>query len=122
VGATEDGYLRVDRRAVAAEAHLDGKFVLRTSDQRLTAAEVALGYKQLLEVKRGWRDLKHHLDLRPVYHHKEDGIRAHVVLCWLSLVRDQQLCRVLVTNSAEFPGGESHLTTAGPPLRVVGSW
>ncbi|MHB8395422.1 MAG: IS1634 family transposase [Candidatus Dormibacteria bacterium] len=86
VGATEDGYLRVDRRAVAAEAHLDGKFVLRTSDQRLTAAEVALGYKQLLEVERGWRDLKHHLDLRPVYHHKEDRIRAHVVLCWLSLL------------------------------------
>ena len=37
-------------------------------------------------------------------------------------VRDQQLCRVLVTNSAEFRGGESYPTTAGPPLRVVGSW
>ncbi|MGH9071707.1 MAG: IS1634 family transposase [Acidimicrobiales bacterium] len=84
--ATKDGHLAIDRRAVAAEAHLDGKFLLRTSDQRLTAEEVALGYKQLLEVERGWRDLKHHLDLRPVYHHKEDRIRAHVVLCWLSLL------------------------------------
>ncbi len=86
VAATEDGYLGVDRRAMAAEAHLDGKFVLRTSDRRLSAEEVALGYKQLLEVERGWRDLKHHLDLRPVYHPKEDRIRAHVVLCWLSLL------------------------------------
>lgn len=83
---TEKGLLRIDRAAVAAEAKLDGKFLLRTSDPTLSAAEVALGYKQLLEVERAWRDMKTTLELRPVYHHKEARIRAHVLLCWLALL------------------------------------
>ncbi|MGH3421089.1 MAG: IS1634 family transposase, partial [Streptosporangiaceae bacterium] len=83
---TAGGRLRVDRAAVAREAHLDGKFLLRSSDPTLSAADIALGYKQLLQVERGWRDLKTTLELRPVYHRKEDRIRAHVVLCWLALL------------------------------------
>jgi hypothetical protein len=83
---TGTGLLRIDRAAVNAEAHLDGKFLLRTSDTTLSAADIALGYKQLLEVERGWRDMKSTLDLRPVYHRLEERIRAHVVLCWLALL------------------------------------
>ena len=83
---TKAGLLRIDRAAVAADAHLDGKFLLRTSDPTLSAADVATGYKQLLEVERGWRDMKTTLELRPVYHRREDRIRSHVLLCWLSLL------------------------------------
>lgn len=83
---TTHGLLRIDRAAVAAEEKLDGKFLLRTSDPSLSAAEVATGYKQLLEVERAWRDMKTTLDLRPVYHRKEERIRAHVLLCWLALL------------------------------------
>ena len=85
---TKTGKLRIDRAAVNAEAHLDGKFLLRTSDPTLTAEDVALGYKQLLEIERAWRDMKTTLDLRPVHHRKEDRIRAHVLLCWLALLLD----------------------------------
>jgi transposase len=42
------------------------------------------GYKQLLEVERGWRDMKTTLALRPVFHRLEDRIRVHVILCWLA--------------------------------------
>jgi hypothetical protein len=52
----------------------------------MTAEDIALGYKQLLEVERGWRDMKQVIDLRPVYHRKEERIRAHVLLCWLALL------------------------------------
>jgi len=45
-----------------------------------------LGYKQLLEVERSFRTLKGPLSLRPVYHSKDDRIRSHVLLCWLSLL------------------------------------
>jgi hypothetical protein len=83
---TAGGLLRVDRAAVAREAHLAGKFLLRSSDPSLTAEEIALGYKQLLQVERGWRDMKTTLELRPVYHRKEERIRAHIVLCWLALL------------------------------------
>jgi len=78
--------LRIDRGAVSSEAHLDGKFLLRTADPTMTAEDVALGFKQLLEIERGWRDMKTTLDLRPVRHRKEDRIRAHVILCWLALL------------------------------------
>jgi Transposase DDE domain len=83
---TPGGLLRVDQAAVAAEERLDGKFLLRSSDPTLSAEDIALGYKQLLEVERGWRDMKSTLDLRPVYHHLERRIRAHVLLCWLALL------------------------------------
>ena len=52
----------------------------------MTAEDIALGYRQLLEVERGWRDMKQVIDLRPVYHRKEERIRAHVILCWLALL------------------------------------
>jgi Transposase DDE domain len=83
---TPTGKLRIDRAAVAREAKLDGKFLLRTSDETLTPADLAQGYKALYEAERGWRDLKHTIDMRPAYHRREDRIEAHVQLCWLALL------------------------------------
>jgi Transposase DDE domain len=83
---TPGGLLRIDAGKAKAEENLDGKYLLRTSDPAMTAEDIALGYKQLLEVERGWKDLKQVIDLRPVYHRKEERIRAHVILCWLALL------------------------------------
>jgi transposase len=83
---TPGGLLRIDAAAIKAEENLDGKYLLRSSDPKLPAEDIALGYKQLLEVERGWRDMKQVIDLRPVYHRKEERIRAHVILCWLALL------------------------------------
>jgi hypothetical protein len=94
---TTTGLLRIDRAAAAREAHYDGKWLLRTSDPTLTPADLAAAYKQLLAVERGWRDCKSSLGLRPVYHHREDRIRAHVQLCWLALL----LIRVAETATGD---------------------
>jgi hypothetical protein len=83
---TPGGLLRIDAARAKAEENLDGKYLLRTSDPKMTAEDIALGYRQLLEVERGWRDMKQVIDLRPVYHRKEERIRAHVILCWLALL------------------------------------
>ncbi len=83
---TPGGLLRPDAARAKAEENLDGKYLLRTADPKLPAEDIALGYKQLLEVERGWRDMKQVIDLRPVYHRREDRIRAHVTLCWLALL------------------------------------
>ena len=83
---TPGGLLRTDAAKASAEENLDGKYLLRTADPKLSAEDIALGYKQLLEVERGWRDMKQVIDLRPVYHRKEERIRAHVILCWLALL------------------------------------
>jgi hypothetical protein len=73
---TAGGLLRIDRARVTAEQKLDGKFLLRFADAKISAEDIALGYTQLLEVERGWRDMKQITDLRPVYHRLEDRIRA----------------------------------------------
>jgi Transposase DDE domain len=83
---TPCGLLRIDRGAITREARLDGKWLLRTSDMTLTPDDLAAAYKQLLAVERGWRDMKGALGLRPVFHHREDRIRAHIQLCWLALL------------------------------------
>jgi len=83
---TPGGLLRMDAGKARAEENLDGKYLLRTSDPKMTAEDIALGYRQLLQVERGWRDMKQVIDLRPVYHRKEERIRAHVILCWLALL------------------------------------
>jgi transposase len=83
---TPTGRLVIDRAAIRAEARLDGKYLLSTSDPDLTAEDVALGYKNLQEAERGFRDLKSTLELRPVFHRLEGRIRAHVLLCWLALL------------------------------------
>ena len=83
---TTTGLLRIDHKAIKTESHLDGKWLLRTSDPTLTPGDLAAAYKQLLQVENGWRDMKGHLGLRPVFHHREDRIRAHVQLCALALL------------------------------------
>ena len=83
---TPGGLLRTDAAKIKAEENLDGKYLLRCSDPKLPAEDIALGYKQLTEVERGWRDLKQVIDLRPACHRKEQRIRAHVILCWLALL------------------------------------
>jgi Transposase DDE domain len=92
---TPGGLLRVDAAAVKAEQKLDGKYLLRTTDPHMSTQDIALGYKQLYEVERGWRSMKTSLDLRPVYHRLEERIRAHVILCWLALL----LVRVTETTT-----------------------
>jgi hypothetical protein len=52
---TPGGLLRVDAGKIKAEGNLDGKYLLRTSDPKMSAEDIALGYKQLLQVERGWR-------------------------------------------------------------------
>ena len=72
LSVTPGGLLRADRARAKAEENLDGKYLLRSADPHMTAEDIAAGYKQLLEVERGWRDMKSVLDLRPVYHRLEE--------------------------------------------------
>jgi hypothetical protein len=83
---TPGGLLRTGKARITSGENLDGKYLLRCSDPRMTTEDIAPGYKQLLEVERGRRDMKQVIDLRPVCHRREERIRAHVILCWLALL------------------------------------
>jgi transposase len=94
---TKAGRLVLDREKIAAEERLDGKYLISTSDPGLSAEDAALGYKQLLQAERSFRDLKGTLALRPVFHSKEERIRAHILICFLALM----IVRVAETRSGE---------------------
>lgn len=82
----KNGELRIDQAKVKDDAKLDGKHLISSSNDELSAEQLAQGYKQLLEVERSFRTMKTTLDIRPVYHTKDERIRSHVLLCWLSLL------------------------------------
>jgi len=82
----KSGKFKIDLAKVKQEEALDGKYLLSTSDESLSVEDLALGYKQLLEVERAFRTLKSSLSLRPIYHSKDDRICSHVLICWLALL------------------------------------
>lgn len=83
---TKTGELRLNKAKVRAEEHLDGKYLISTSDDNLSVEDIVLGYKQLFEIERVFRDMKHLLDIRPVYHRLPERIKSHVLLCWLAML------------------------------------
>jgi len=73
--------------AIAAEAALDGLYVIRTSlsAAQLDAAATVAAYKSLANVERAFRSMKTvDLHVRPVFHYNTERVRAHVLLCMLA--------------------------------------
>ena len=75
---------RIDEAKVAEEARYDGKWILRTNTD-LSAAQVALKYKQLWTVETIFRTMKSQLHTRPIFHKTDDTIRGHVFCSFLAL-------------------------------------
>lgn len=69
------GELVIDRAKVREEEKLDGKYLPSTTDPDLSAEEVALVYKQLCEMERGFRTLRHTLELRLLHRRLPERIR-----------------------------------------------
>lgn len=85
---------RIDADKVEYESRFDGKWVLTTNTD-LSAAKVALKYKELWQVERVFRDVKSLLETRPVYHQRDENIRGHVFCSFLALVLRKELERRL---------------------------
>ena len=89
----DDGFeFSVETQKVASEAALDGIYVIRTSvaEERLSADDAVRSYKSLSQVERAFRSIKTvDLKVRPIHHHLESRVRAHIFLCHAGL-----LCRM----------------------------
>jgi len=78
---------RIDEKRVAAEAALDGIYVIRTSlpAEYCDAEDTVRSYKRLSQVERAFRTMKGiDLKVRPIRHHLENRVRAHIFLCMLA--------------------------------------
>jgi Transposase DDE domain len=86
IGPSRFSYRR-DEDKIAAEAALDGIYVIRTSvdASTLDAAAAVTAYKDLKHVERDFRITKaDDLDLRPIHHYLADRVRGHVLICMLA--------------------------------------
>jgi hypothetical protein len=121
-----DGVFAYRRRAeaIAAEAALDGLYVVRTSvsAERLDAAGAVETYKRLAAVERDFRALKgDDLEVRPIFHYREDRVRGHLFLCFLAAYVRWHLEAAwapLLFRDEEPPGRDD---AVGPPGRSEGA-
>ena len=77
----------LDNELIERERLFDGCYIIRTDIEadNMSAEEAVAGYKSLAGVERAFRNLKTvSLEIRPIYHKKDDRIRAHVFICMLS--------------------------------------
>lgn len=95
-----DGHFQYERneKSIREEEALDGIYIIRTSESqdRLSSEEAVRSYKSLSEVERAFRCLKGlDLRIRPIFHHREDSVRAHVFLCMLAYYVEWHLRKAL---------------------------
>jgi hypothetical protein len=83
-----DGVFAYERKTeqINAEASLDGLYAIRTTlpAQTLAAAAAVRAYKQLKMAERAFGTMKDTIEIRPIHHHLETRVRAHVFLCMLA--------------------------------------
>jgi hypothetical protein len=86
-----------DPERIEDEAALDGIYVIRTTvpKEEMTAEAAVEAYKNLSQVERAFRSTKTDLDIRPLHHHTEPRVRAHVFLCMLAYYVEWHLRRSL---------------------------
>jgi len=113
-----------DRQAIAAEAALDGFYVVRTSlpRQALDAEQTVRAYKGLSKAERAFRSLKTvDLKVRPIHHHLADRVRAHVLLCMLAYYVEwhmrQELAPVLFDDEDPQAGEALRRSVVAPAQR-----
>jgi hypothetical protein len=90
----------INQEAIQRDQRLDGKFVLTTNTD-MPATEVALTYKSLWRVERTFREQKSTLEVRPIYHHRDDTSIGHIVASFLALRLEVDLQKRLDDRGVE---------------------
>lgn len=73
------------------ELALEGKYLIQTEEPHLSPLQAVAAYKELSQVEQAFRHLKDLVELRPIYHYKEEGVRAHIFVAALALLLEQAL-------------------------------
>ena len=95
---------RIDEKALALAELMDGKLLVVTNVGDLDAEVIVARYKALADIERGFRVLKSEIEIAPVHHRLPDRIRAHASICFLALVLQRLMRRMLrVAGSAFSP-------------------
>jgi hypothetical protein len=96
----------IDEEKVQWEERFDGKWVLQTDLEEMTAEEAALQYKQLWMVEEMFRTVKTLLETRPIFHKCDETIRGHVFCSFLALLLRKELQDRLEAQGDKFEWAE----------------
>ena len=93
---TKGSKIKINRAAIRNAARFDGKWVVQTNDDTITAEDAAAGYKALLVIERCFRSLKRtQLKMSPMWHWVPRRIETHVKICVLALLIERVAERTL---------------------------
>lgn len=91
----------IDYERLQDEQIYDGKWIVMTNEKGISSYTAGTYYKTLQTIERGFRDLKSLITVQPIFHYKEERIRAHVFTCFLSLIIKWYICRMINQYSQE---------------------
>jgi transposase len=87
-------FFESDKR-FAAEQRIEGKYIVATSEKDMTIIDAVVLYKDLSNVEQGFHELKDVLAMRPIWHHIESRVRAHIFVAALALLVERMIDRRL---------------------------
>ena len=105
--SSEGPRFAIDEAKVQWEERFDGKWVLQTDLEELTAEETVLQYKQLWMVEEMFRAAKTLLETRPIFHKCDETIRGHVFCSFLALVLRKELLERLEAQGEKLEWAEA---------------
>jgi transposase len=100
----KDGNLEVFEHPVnlPREKKYEGKYLIQTDQTDMTPQEAVAHYKELNEVERGFRSLKDPLGMRPIWHHANRRVKAHILVAALAFLMERMLERALQKAGVDF--------------------
>lgn len=92
---------RISKEAVREAARLDGIYCLMTNLKTASPKELIDAYRSRMEIERSFHQLKSFVEIRPIYHHNEERIKAHVTICVLAYLLNNTVMH-LVRQKKDF--------------------
>jgi transposase len=100
--------IEIDLDKLNHEKRFDGFFGIQTNLEKINAKEILTTYRGLWQVEQTFRIAKSTLEIRPVFHYNTDRIRAHFLICYMSLAIIRYVEFELVKNNLHYPVEQLH--------------
>lgn len=100
--------LEIDLDKLNREKQFDGFFGIQTNLEKINPKEILNTYRGLWQVEQTFRIAKSTLEIRPVFHYNTDRIRAHFLICYMSLAVIRYVEFELLKNNLHYPVEQLH--------------
>lgn len=116
----------VKQDVIKREEHMDGMWIIRSNTKNLTTEQLITTYKDLKIIEASFRTIKDVIELRPIYHHKDDRVKGHIFICILAFLvtkllekktkKSIKMLREEYTCAVAIPGKKRPLILGGNDL------